>query len=230
MRKSIFFDTETTGVNPQKDLIIEIAAYDPEGNREFVSFVNPGCPIPPDATAIHKITDEMVQDAPSFAEVGEQFREFCGQHAVLIAHNNDRFDKLFLHEEANRHRLEWPKSWLYFDTLNWARRYRPDLPRHSLQFLRDLYGIPANNAHRALDDVLVLHKVFSLMTDDLTTEQLVDLLLNPRKTSHMPFGKYRGKPLEQVPQDYFKWLMGSGALDKPENEELKLVLVEKGLL
>lgn len=230
MKRPIFYDTETTGTSPKEDAIVEIAAYDPIDKREFVSFVHPGRPIPPEVSAIHHITDEMVAGSPSFAVVGQQFMDFCGEDAVLIAHNNDRFDKLFLQEEANRHGLVWPKSWIHFDTLLWARRYRPDLPRHSLQFLREVYGIAANNAHRALDDVIVLHQIFSMMTGDLTTDQVVDLLMNPRKTSHMPFGKYRGKPLDQVPQDYFKWLMSSGALDKSENEELKLVLVEKGLL
>lgn len=230
MKKAIYFDTETTGISPQKDFIIEIAAYDPEEKREFVSFVNPGCPIPPDATAIHNITDEMVKDAPTFAEAGKLFSEFCGEHAVLIAHNNDRFDKLFLQEEANRHSFVWPTTWVHLDTLNWARRYRPDLPRHSLQFLREVYGIEANNAHRALDDVIVLYKVFSSMVGDLKVDEIIDLLTSSKKTSHMPFGKYRGKPLEQVPADYFKWLVGSGAFDKPENEELKMALVEKGLL
>lgn len=227
---AIYYDTETTGISPGKDAIIEIAAYDPVGNREFVSLVNPGIPIPPDATAIHNISDEMVQDAPNFAIVGEQFKEFCGENAVLIAHNNDRFDKIFLQEEAKRHGIEWTKSWIHIDSLLWARRYRPDLPRHSLQFLRDVYGIAANNAHRALDDVIILHQIFKFMTDDLSIEEIVALLLNPKKSSLMPFGKFKGKPFEQVPKDYFKWLVQSGALDKSENEELKLTLVEKGLL
>ncbi len=230
MKRTIFYDTETTGTSPKEDAIVEIAAYDPAGPREFVSFVNPLRPIPAEASAIHHITNEMVASSPSFAVVGQQFIDFCGEDAILIAHNNDRFDKLFLQEEGHRHSLIWPKNWLHFDTLLWARRYRPDLPRHSLQFLREIYGIAANNAHRALDDVIVLQRVFSKMTDDLTTDQVVDLLLNPRKTSHMPFGKFRGKPLEEVPKDYYKWLMNSGALEKSENEELKMVLVEKGLL
>ena len=46
----------------------------------------------------------------------------------------------------------------------------------------------------------------------------------------MPFGKFKGTPLELVPKDYLKWLHGSGALDKEENIELKAAFMEKGLL
>ncbi len=46
-----------------------------------------------------------------------------------------------------------------------------DLPRHSLQFLREVYGIEKNNAHRALDDVVVLYEVFQKMVDDLSYQQ-----------------------------------------------------------
>ena len=67
--RPIYYDTETTGIRFEKDRIIEIAAYDPIENREFCEFINPGLPIPPQATAIHNITDEMVADAPDFGDI-----------------------------------------------------------------------------------------------------------------------------------------------------------------
>lgn len=228
--KTIYYDTETTGVRPDKDAIVEIAAYDPEGRREFVAFVNPGMPIPQEAAAIHGITDEMVKEAPDFATVGQKFKEFCTNDAVLIAHNNDRFDKLFLHHEAIKHELLWPEGWIHLDSLLWARKYRPDLPKHSLQFLREVYGFAANKAHRALDDVIILEKVFSAMIGDLSIETVIELLQDSKKVSHMPFGKHRGKLLAEVPKDYLSWLSKSGALDKGENEALKVALEEKGLV
>ena len=121
-------------------------------------------------------------------------------------------------------------TWRYFDTLLWARRYRPDLPRHSLQALREHFEIPANQAHRALDDVIVLHKVFEALVDDLTIQDILELFLAPKSFSTMPFGKYKGTPIEKVPGDYLKWLQGSGALDKDENAELKSALLEKNLI
>jgi len=65
--RGIYFDTETTGVKTDKDRIIEIAALDPFKERTFVSFVNPGIPIPPEASAIHGIWDEDVKDKPTFS-------------------------------------------------------------------------------------------------------------------------------------------------------------------
>lgn len=225
----IFYDTETTGTRPEKDRIIEIAAYIPTLNKSFVMLVNPGMPIPPEATAIHQITDDMVKQSPTFAEVGKMFIEFCGENCVLVAHNNDAFDYHFLSHEFTRNSLTMP-SWKFFDTLKWSRRYRNDLPRHSLQFLREHYQIPANNAHRALDDVMVLHQVFTHMTDDLTIAQVLDLMTKPRSLQHMPFGKYQGKPIKEVPKDYVAWLKTSGAFDKPDNAELKNAFTQLGLL
>ena len=77
--------------------------------------------------------------------------------------------------KAKRHVLELP-NFTMFDTLKWARKYRPDLPRHSLQFLRQVYGVEKNRAHRALDDVMVLYEVFKLMVDDLPLEEALALM------------------------------------------------------
>lgn len=228
-RRPIFYDTETTGVRPDRDRIVEIAAYDPVRNKTFEKLVKPDIPIPKEASAIHGIDDGMVANSPSFKEVGIEFAEFCGDDSILIAHNNDTFDMIFLRNEAARHEISWP-SWSFVDSLKWSRRYRPDLPRHTLQFLREMYGIAANNAHRALDDVIVLHQVFVAMTDDLEIDEVFEILNRPKDLQHMPFGKHQGVPLKKVPKDYLRWLEGSGAFEKPENEDLKKSLVKLGLL
>lgn len=228
-KRAIFYDTETTGVKSDKDKIIEIAAYDPFLDKSFVSLVNPKIPIPPEASQIHHITDEMVADAPDFKEVGKAFMEFCSGDVVLIAHNNDAFDKLFLQQEFARAELAFPQ-WQYLDSLKWARKYRPDLPRHSLQHLREVYQIPANQAHRALDDVIVLHKVFSFLIGDLTIESALELMKVESTMRHMPFGKYKGTLLQDIPTHYIKWLFENGALDKPDNDLLKKSFEKLGLL
>ncbi|GAB4191482.1 MAG: DUF3820 family protein [Simkaniaceae bacterium] len=220
-KRPIYYDTETTGTKPGKDRIVEIAAYDPYADRSFVEFVNPQMPIPPESSAIHNITDDMVQDAPAFDVIGKRFIEFCSGDVVLIAHNNDAFDKIFLEEECKRSGLDIP-DWPYIDTLKWARKYRTDLPRHSLQHLREVFGIPPNNAHRALDDVMILHEVFSRLIDDLSMETILELLnQGPPILRTMPFGKHRGKPLSEVPKSYIGWLKEKGVLEKPENELLR---------
>ena len=67
-------------------------------------------------------------------------------------------------------------------------------------FFREIYDIQANNAHRALDDVLVLHQVYEMMTDDLSIEAVHALLNQPRELRTMPFGKHRGQPLAKLPK------------------------------
>lgn len=219
--RPIYYDTETTGIKTDKDRIVEIAAFDPVNNRHFEMLVNPGISIPAEASAVHKITDEMVSGSPSFHEVAIEFVKFCEGDVVLIAHNNDNFDMPLMRNEFQRHAVSFPSEWIFLDSLKWARRYRADLPRHTLQFLRETYGIAANNAHRALDDVLVLHQMFSQMIDDLPLEEVLTLINKPVDILHMPFGKYQGKPLQDVPADYLKWLINSGAFEKAENQELK---------
>ncbi|MBI5273410.1 MAG: DUF3820 family protein [Chlamydiia bacterium] len=228
-KTAIYYDTETTGTRPGKDRVIEIAALDPARGREFCTFIQPEMLIPPEATAIHGISNEMVSNAPLIKDALASFVDFCSGDTVLIAHNNDAFDKLFLDAEFQRAQLSMP-AWPFIDSLKWSRKYRNDLPRHSLQFLREVYGIAANQAHRALDDCAILHQVFSRMIDDLPLETVLDLLSKQLKIVRMPFGKYSGKLLKEVPKDYFSWLEGSGALEKQENKPLKEALKELGVL
>lgn len=231
--RPLFYDTETTGIQAEKDRVIEIALFDPVHDKTFEQLIHPEQPIPAEATAVHHITDAMVAEAPKFSQIIEDLTEFCEGEVVLIAHNNDQFDIHFLRAEFKRAGKELPSQWKFFDTLKWARRYRPDLPRHSLQFLRESYGIAANQAHRALDDVKVLYEVFRAMTDDLSLEILLQLMTaasQPRKVTHMPFGKHKGKQLASLPRSYVRWLSESGALDKPENSSLKEGFHEAGLL
>jgi DNA polymerase-3 subunit epsilon len=229
MAKIIFYDTETTGTRFDKDRVIELAGFDPIEKRTFLELINPKCPIPPEASAIHRITDEMVQNALPFEEVGKAFASFCTDDAILVAHNNDSFDKLFIEAEFKQCKLSLP-PWRYVDTLKWSRKYRPDLPRHSLQHLRQTYGIAANNAHRALDDVMVLYEVFCHMIDDLDMETVIKLLAQKEKALRMPFGKHQGKPLSEIPKDYVRWLKENGALDKPQNKDLREAFEQCGLL
>lgn len=228
--RAIYYDTETTGIRPDKDRVIEIAAFDPERDATFVRLINPGCSIPSEASAIHGITDEMVAEAPGFDQIGREFIDFCDGEVVLIAHNNDAFDIHFLKNECARNDLSMPAHWKFLDTLKWARKYRKDLPRHPLQFLREAYGIPANTAHRALDDVIILHQVFSYMLDDLSIDVALSLMNEVKELQHMPFGKHQGTPLAKVPTTYIKWLNENGALDKPENSQLKASFQKLGML
>lgn len=230
MIRAIYYDTETTGVKADKDRIIELAAFDPFDNKTFSQLIHPGIDIPSEATAIHHITNEMVSNAPSFKEVWPEFLQFCNGDVILIAHNNDGFDKHFLIEECKRNQLAMP-AFRYIDSLKWSRKYRRDLPRHSLQHLREVFGITANQAHRALDDVIILYQVFSKMIDDLPIDEVFSLLNEQSSLPRtMPFGKHRGKSLIELPKNYIRWLCENSVLDKLENESLKAALIQLNLL
>ncbi|WP_213357827.1 putative quorum-sensing-regulated virulence factor [Chlamydiifrater phoenicopteri] len=226
----IFYDTETTGTNIEKDRVIEIAAYNPETDQSFVSYVNPGVIIPEEASTIHGITNDIVAEAPDFPAVIDLFINFCGENTILVAHNNDNFDFPLLENECLRHSISLPK-YSSIDSLKWAKKYRPDLPKHNLQYLRQVYGFSENRAHRALDDVIILHKVFSAMIGDLAPSTVLNLLsgTSSPKTFKMPFGKYKGKKLTEVPNSYIQWLQEQGVFDKPENKEIKQAVEALGL-
>lgn len=227
--RPIFYDTETTGLFSATDRIIEIAAFDVQKNSTFETLVNPQMPISKASIEICKITNEMVADAPTFEKVGKDFLEFLGKDFVLIAHNNDAFDMPFLAEEFKRNGLTLP-AMTTIDSLKWARKYRPDLPRHALQYLRGIYQVAENQAHRALNDVMVLKEIFMKMVDDLSMETIISLLKKQKTDNRMPFGKYKGRSLKEVPKSYISWMGDNGVFDKTENSALKEELVKLGLL
>ncbi len=229
VKRPIYYDTETTGIKQGSDKIIELAAYDPFLDKTFEQLIDPERPIPEEASRIHHITDDMVQGKPTFGQIAPEFIDFCSGDTVLIAHNNDAFDKPFLEFEFQQANVQIPE-WSYIDSLKWARKYRRDLPRHALQYLREVYEIEENQAHRALDDVKVLHSIFSKMVDDLSFETILKLLSQKIKLTRMPFGKHVGKQLKDVPKDYVSWLHKNGALDKKDNEELQQEFKKLGYL
>lgn len=172
--RPIFFDLETTGLSPTQERIVEIAAYDPWQEKTFQMLVHPQRPIPKEAMSVHGITNEMVANQPSFEEVSAHFLHFCQGEVLLIAHNGEGFDFPFLAHELYRAKKQIPIEWFGLDSLKWARKYRKDLPRHSLQYLRQIFHIQENTAHRALDDTHILRTVFSLLTDDLSCEEIIE--------------------------------------------------------
>lgn len=100
----IFFDLETTGVAPTEDRIIDIAliAHLPDGSeKSFSSLVDPQKVIPPEAVAIHHITDEMVRGQPTFAELAPKLLEFIGD-ADLGGFGIVKFDVPMLLAEFKR--------------------------------------------------------------------------------------------------------------------------------
>ncbi len=149
------FDTETTGMSPTADRIVELAAVrvEADGQRTtFHSLVNPGRPIPFALIGVHGITDEMVADAPTFSEVGPRFLAFAAD-STLVAHNA-RFDLSFLQESLCR---EGGGTWSgkTLDTIRLMKMAYPGMESYSLAALRKAFALDDDPgpAHRAYADV-----------------------------------------------------------------------------
>ena len=148
----VVLDTETTGLDAERDRIIEIGAVrlgpGLEIRDRFVTLVDPGVPIPLYVTRLLGITDKDVRGAPSFPAAFATLREFAGD-ATLVGHNVG-FDRDHLAAGARRAGLP-PLANAWFDTLEAALLLFPELDRHALPILAAELGIE-RQAHRALPD------------------------------------------------------------------------------
>ncbi len=163
------FDVETTGMSPVDDRIVEIAAIrvDLDGvHSRFHSLVNPGVEIPESVIRIHRITNEMVETAPSFPEVGREFTSFA-EKSVLIAHNG-RFDLGFLQESLYRAGIQ-PWNGKTMDSITIIKHAYPGLSSYSLQFLQRHFSLGTGDgqAHRAFTDVEWTLEIFGMSMQKL---------------------------------------------------------------
>ena len=151
------FDTETTGLNPRKDRIVQYAFVGVDANGERVvmdSLVDPCMPIPPSSTRVHGITNKDVQGHTPFKGHTEVISGLLGD-AVVVGHNLRKFDWKFLEMEYIRCGRSPPKPYRMIDTLELARTLR--IPgRHTLGSLCSRYGIILDRAHSADADAAAL--------------------------------------------------------------------------
>ena len=100
----VFFDLETTGTSVTNDRIVEICLLKvfPDGKETARTYrVNPGRPIPPEATAVHHITDDDVRDKPTFAQIAQEVANLF-EGSDIAGFNSNRFDVPMLAEEFLR--------------------------------------------------------------------------------------------------------------------------------
>lgn len=112
-RDIVFFDIESTGLNVIKDRILQIALIkytkDKDEPEELFMLINPSVPISEEAFAVHGISNDMIRNKPTFAQVGKQIYDFIG-HADLGGYNSDRFDIPMIMEEFHRIGLDFDIS------------------------------------------------------------------------------------------------------------------------
>ncbi len=164
----VVFDLETTGLSTNTDEIIEISAVKAEGGKvkeTFSTLVNPGRPIPREASMVNGITDDMVAGAPKLPEAIKEFSEFIGKQ-VLVGHNIRSFDLKFLSKAFLKlYGKDLEND--YIDTLFMARSCLKELSHHRLTDLASYFHISTEGAHRALNDCIMNQKCFEEMAKRL---------------------------------------------------------------
>lgn len=185
------FDIETTGLSFRTENFTEIGAIKVKNGEiidTFECFVNPEKPIPYEVIKVTHITDDMVRDAKTIEKVLPEFLEFVGD-SVLVAHNAN-FDIGFVRHFAKLQGLKFDNT--YIDTLSIARDMFPDYKKYKLGIIAENLGIRVDVAHRALDDVKTLLKVFQVMLDKIkekggtTINDFEDVFKDNLSLKHLP--------------------------------------------
>ena len=159
-RNIVVIDTETTGFSLNHDELTQIAAARMERGEVtgwFITFVNPGKPIPEDVAHLTDIHDEDVADAPTPEDALAQLVSFVGD-AKLVAHNAE-FDRNF----TTKHPSGYPlleNTWI--DSLDLARIALPRMKSHRLLDLVRAFGLPPST-HRADADVAATCSLFRIL-------------------------------------------------------------------
>lgn len=224
----IFFDLETTGTNILRDRIVEISYIKvmPSGNEtERTLRINPGMPIPAEATAIHHITDDDVKNAPPFKQVAQELANvFLG--CDIAGFNSNRFDVPMLMEEFLRAGVNIDLSQRKFvdvQTIFHKMEQRTLIAAYKFYCGKDLTEAHSANADtRATYEVLKaqldhypsLKNDIAFLSDFSSQNKNVDLMgriiYNEAGKEVFNFGKYKGQLVEDVFRrdiGYYSWMM-----------------------
>ena len=245
----VFFDLETTGINITNDRIVEISflKVHPNGKEEIKSRrINPGMPIPPQATAIHGITDDDVKDCPTFKQVARSLADQL-EGCDLAGFNSSRFDVPMLAEEFLRAGVDFDMSKRKFVDVQII------FHKKEQRTLEAAYAFYCNkqlkNAHSAEADAFATYEVLKSQLDrypDLTNDievlskeyssfnNNVDfagrIIFNEKGVEVFNFGKHKGKPVLEVLKNepgYYGWMMDG---DFPLNTKQALTKIRLRVL
>ncbi len=240
------FDLETTGIDVERDRIVQIAIIrvEPGGTRKtFEALVNPEMPIPPASSAVHGIYDADVKDAPTFAQVRAEVEAFLTD-VDLAGYNSVRFDQPLLTNELKRVGSEMDfKGVKHLDAM---RIFHQKEKRDLSAAYRMYCGKELTGAHNALADTTATLEILDAQLahyDDLPRDvealhaycnpdegKYVDLkrkfVWNEEGEAEFTFGKYQGQAINAVVADprgrgYLEWMLG-----KDFSEEIKGILRE----
>jgi DNA polymerase-3 subunit epsilon len=185
-------DVETTGRDASVDRVVEIGIAIARGG-EIVErrnwLVNPGRPIPKEASDVHKITDDDVKDAPPFAAVVHDIAEALA--GCVPAAYNAAFDRAFLGNEIARAAmpagvppaLQRNVEWV--DPLVWARELQQGERSRALGEVAARLGIGLENAHRASDDAEAALRVMLALGRDVRVPQTYSAFIQEQRRLSM---------------------------------------------
>ena len=167
----VVVDTETTGLSPAWDHIIEIGAVRYRNGYEvdrFASLVQPpsyddGTFVDSFITELTGITNEMLAEAPPAKEVLEAFDLYLGED--LILGYNVGFDVNFFYEKYLRY-LGKPFANNYIDIMRFSRKLYPDMAHHRLKDMVKKFQIKQEHSHRAVADVEATQQCYRLMMEE----------------------------------------------------------------
>jgi len=219
---AIVLDTETTGLDREKDRVVELCVVDFKDDALIMlQRFNPGMSIPPEVTAIHGITDDDVADCPGFETVVESLKARIESAEAVIGYNVG-FDQGMIDSEFSRAgvRVTWPTL---VDPKRLWDVYEPREERHLQNAFRrfvDRKGF--TNAHSAAADTRAVREVLINQIATFGLENIPWDALDPEKkfwwgpTSHvilhdsgelrLNFGKNRGKAVWDVDVGFWRWL------------------------
>ena len=227
-RPIIFFDLETTGVDTANDRIVEISMIKimPDG-EEIVRTrrINPQMHIPEQATAIHGITDEMVKDEPTFAQIAKSMAHFI-EGCDFGGFNSNRFDLPMLVEEFMRVGVDVDfrnRQFVDVQTIFHKMEQRTLVAAYKFYCDKDL-----NEAHSAEADTRATYEVLKAQLDrypDLqndiaalaefserghTADFAGRIGYNDKGEEIFNFGKHKGRKVEDVFREdpsYYSWMI-----------------------
>ena len=165
--REIVFDTETTGLIPEKGYrLVEIGAVElinhVKTGKTFHKYINPQRDVPEKAVNIHHLNNEFLADKPTFAEIAQEWLDFVGDNSVLVAHNAN-FDMKFLNFELKRAGYKEYEKEKFIDTLKIAREVFPSQP-NDIDALCSRLGIDNSErekyGHGALRDTELLADIY----------------------------------------------------------------------
>ncbi|NNM22348.1 MAG: 3'-5' exonuclease [Flavobacteriaceae bacterium] len=225
-----FFDLETTGINVATDRIVEISILKvfPNGNKESYTWrVNPGIPIPKQASDIHGITDEMVANEPSFKELASKISALL-KDSDLAGFNSNRFDIPLLAEELLRADVDFDlKKAMAVDVQTIFHKKEKRTLEAAYKFYCDKN---LDNAHSAEADTIATYEVllsqlekYNDLENDIASlaaysahKQFADFAgyigFNKQGQEVFNFGKHKGMLVEEVMEKepgYFGWLLNA---------------------